>query len=71
QDHPSGFAELIDRMVEADVMKIVERKRYQHRLCLDGTPLTYYAVVGKKQGDISGDMIRRVSRICEQGEIQC
>lgn len=71
KDHPSGFAELIDQMVETDVMKIVDRKRYRHRLCLDGSALNYYAVVGKKQGDISGDMIRQVSQICEQGEIQC
>ncbi|HCY87371.1 MAG TPA: methyltransferase [Desulfobacteraceae bacterium] len=58
KNHPSGFASLIDRMVDEDIMDIIDKKRYQHRLCLDGTPLNYYAVVGKKQADISDRMLR-------------
>ena len=58
KDHPSGFAALINRMVDEDLMDIVDKQHYQHRLCLDGTPLNYYAVVGKKQGDISDRLLR-------------
>ncbi len=48
-NHPSGFSKLIEEMVASDIMDIVENERYQHRLCLDGTPLNYYAVVGKNR----------------------
>ena len=34
-------------------------KRYQHRLCLDGTPLNYYAVVGRKQEPVSDTFIEQ------------
>jgi hypothetical protein len=44
-------------MVASDIMEIVEKKRYQHRLCLDGTPLNYYAVVGRKQEPVSDTFI--------------
>ncbi|MEH0018563.1 MAG: methyltransferase domain-containing protein [Desulfobacter sp.] len=60
EDHPSGFAALIDRMVDEDLMDIVDKRRYQHRLCLDGTPLNYYAVVARKQADISEQMLHDV-----------
>ncbi|THB73100.1 MAG: class I SAM-dependent methyltransferase [Desulfobacteraceae bacterium] len=56
--HPSGFSGLIDQMVDNGVMQVMEKEKYQHRLCLDGTPLTYYALVGKKQKSISETMIK-------------
>ncbi|MCG8636206.1 MAG: class I SAM-dependent methyltransferase [Desulfobacterales bacterium] len=57
KNHPSGFSDLINRMVDDDLLEIMEQKHYQHRLCLDGTPLNYYAVVGRKQGDIPNQML--------------
>lgn len=59
ENHPSGFSKLIGEMVDSNIMEIVEKKRYQHRLCLDGTPLNYYAVVGRKQEPVSDKMIRQ------------
>lgn len=53
----TGFCQLIERMVDDDVLEIQERRRYRHRLCQDGTPLYYYAVVGQKQQDIPPDML--------------
>ncbi len=58
-NHPSGFSKLIEEMVASDIMDIVENERYQHRLCLDGTPLNYYAVVGKKQEPISDTILEQ------------
>ncbi|WP_022666697.1 class I SAM-dependent DNA methyltransferase [Desulfospira joergensenii] len=60
KDHSSGFSRLIDHMEESGLMEICDRKHYQHRLCLDGTPLNYYAVIGKKQGRISDEVIAQV-----------
>ena len=60
KDHPSGFATLIDRMVDEEIMDIVDKKRYQHRLCLDGTSLHYYAVVGRKQTDVPDQILQSI-----------
>jgi SAM-dependent methyltransferase len=57
----SGFCRLIGRLEEDGIMEIRERLRYRHRFCQDGTPLFYYAVVGKKREDISAEMLAEIS----------
>lgn len=57
----SGFCRLIGRLEEDGVMEIRERLRYRHRFCQDGTPLYYYAVVGRKQTNISAEMLTEIS----------
>ncbi len=61
QEDQSGFCQLIGLMEEEGVMDIRERLRYRHRFCQDGTPLYYYAIVGKKQMDISTEMLTEIS----------
>lgn len=53
----SGFANLIDRLASDGILDIQERHRYRHRFCQDGNPLYYYAVIGKKMGEIENDML--------------
>ena len=60
QKDQSGFCQLIGRMEQDGVLDIRERLKYRHRFCQDGTPLYYYAVVGKKQMDISSEMLAEV-----------
>ena len=57
EEDPSGFCHLIQTMDKEGVMDIREQQRYRHRFCQDGTPLYYYAVVGKKMEDISTDLV--------------
>jgi hypothetical protein len=57
----SGFCKLIGQMEEDGVLDIRERFRYRHRFCQDGTSLYYYAIVGKKQMDISTEMLARAA----------
>jgi hypothetical protein len=54
----SGFYRLIKEMIGNDVFNIASKKRYRHRLCQDGTPLYYYAIVGRKNGDITDDLLK-------------
>jgi hypothetical protein len=61
QEDQSGFCKLIGRMEQDGVLDIRERLRYRHRFCQDGTSLFYYAVVGKKQKDISTEMLSEIS----------
>jgi hypothetical protein len=53
----TGFSKLIQNMTESGVWDIKSKKHYIHRLCQDGTPLEYYAIVGNKQEDIPNSMV--------------
>lgn len=48
----SGFATLINRMVEENILVIHKQEKYQHRLALDNSPLFYYAIIAQKKADI-------------------
>ncbi len=52
-----GFAGLINRMADSDVLTIQAEKRYRHRFGQDGAPLNYYAVVARKKNDIPDYMV--------------
>ena len=60
EEDQSGFCKLIDLIEEEGVLTINERLRYRHRFCQDGTPLYYYAIVGKKQMDIPSELMERI-----------
>ncbi|MEA2059432.1 MAG: methyltransferase [Thermodesulfobacteriota bacterium] len=53
----TGFCRLINDMIDEDLLEIKAKKHYCHRICQDGTPLHYYAVVGEKKDDIPDDML--------------
>jgi SAM-dependent methyltransferase len=61
EEDQSGFCKLIGRLEQDGIMEIRERIRYRHRFCQDGTPLYYYAVVGKKEMNISAEMLSEIS----------
>lgn len=53
----TGFSKLIQNMTENGVMDVKSKKHYVHRLCQDGTPLKYYAIVGQKKESIPPGML--------------
>ncbi len=53
----TGFSKLIQNMTENGILDVKSKKLYIHRLCQDGTPLEYYAIVGKKHDDIPASML--------------
>ncbi|TAM62709.1 MAG: hypothetical protein EPN49_03475 [Rhodanobacter sp.] len=48
----SGFWQLIQRMVHGGCRRVQHPERYRHRLSIEGRPLHYYAVVGRKSRDL-------------------
>ena len=52
EEDQTGFAKLIQDITENNIFEMMSKKHYTHRLCQDGKPLNYYAIVGKKQEDI-------------------
>jgi len=53
----SGFARLIRRMIDQDVLAVSSKIRYQHRLATSGEPLEYVAIIGNKIGEVPDDML--------------
>jgi len=48
----SGFSRLIQRLIHNDYLRLHHLERYRHRLSIEGRPLHYYAVVGRKIRDL-------------------
>ncbi|MBD3307644.1 methyltransferase domain-containing protein [candidate division KSB3 bacterium] len=61
QKDKSGFASLITEMISADILDLRARKRYPHRVGLDGRPLYYVAFVAEKKEDLSGEFLEEWS----------
>jgi len=48
----SGFSRLIQHIREEDILDLKMMHRYQHRLSVNGSPLHYVAMIGRKADDI-------------------
>lgn len=48
----SGFSRLVKALLLNDALEVHHLERYRHRISIDGRPLYYYALVGKKEFDI-------------------
>ena len=44
----SGFSKLMRQLIFSEYLDLYHLDRYRHRLSIDGTPLNYFAIVGKK-----------------------
>lgn len=53
----SGFSRLVKSLLVTDTLEVHHLERYRHRISIDGRPLFYYALVGKKEADISESVI--------------
>ncbi|WP_417909443.1 class I SAM-dependent DNA methyltransferase [Candidatus Electronema sp. PJ] len=53
----SGFSRLTKHLLVSDTLEVHHLERYQHRISIDGRPLFYYALVGKKESDISPQVL--------------
>jgi predicted TPR repeat methyltransferase len=49
----SGFSRLVKHLLVTDTLEVHHLERYRHRISIEGQPLFYYALVGKKEADIS------------------
>ena len=56
----SGFSRLIKHLLVTDTLEVHHLERYRHRISIDGRPLFYYVIVGKKEFDISPEILREL-----------
>lgn len=48
----SGFSSLVKALMLSDALEVHHLERYRHRISIDGRPLYYYTLVGRKECDI-------------------
>lgn len=51
----TGFARLIRRMLNNDILHICSEHKYRHRFSINGEKIYYIAIVGRKKHDINPD----------------
>ena len=47
-----GFSQLIRELIFSEYLDLYQLQRYRHRLSIEGEPLYYFALGGKKRGDV-------------------
>ncbi len=53
----SGFSVFVKNLILTNHLDIYHMERYQHRLSIDGRPLYYFAIAGKKNSVIPPDFL--------------
>jgi len=48
----SGFSRMIRELIFSEYLNLYHLERYRHRLSVDGEPLYYFALTGRKTADI-------------------
>jgi len=56
----SGFSRLIRELIFSEYLDLYHLQRYRHRYSVEGQPLYYFALGGRKQGHIPEDFARSV-----------
>ena len=51
----SGFSRMIRELIFSEYLNLYHLERYRHRLSVDGEPLYYFALVGRKTADIPAE----------------
>jgi len=55
----SGFSRLIRELIFSEYLDVHHLQRYRHRLSMEGLPLFYFALVGRKVKNIPEDFLTR------------
>lgn len=53
----TGFSHMVKHLLVTDTLEVHHLERYRHRVSIDGQPLFYYMLAGRKQLDISPAVI--------------
>lgn len=56
QQETTEFSRIVRELVFTDFLEIHHLERYRHRLSIDGSPIFYYAIAGRKTADVPADL---------------
>ncbi|MEX2467113.1 MAG: methyltransferase domain-containing protein [Gemmatimonadota bacterium] len=54
----SGFSTMVRQLIFSEYLDLHHLERYQHRFAIDGTPLNYFAIVGRKRARELPDTVK-------------
>jgi len=54
----SGFSRMMRELIFSEYLDLYHLERYRHRYSMEGEPLYYFAIAGRKNGDIPPDFLR-------------
>lgn len=59
----SGFSKMIRELIFSKYLDVYHIERYRHRLSIDGEPLYYFAIAGRKNADVPSEFLasKRIS----------
>lgn len=57
----TGFSRLIRELIFSEYLDIYHIERYRHRLSMEGEPLYYFAIVGRKISDVSSSFLNNMA----------
>jgi SAM-dependent methyltransferase len=55
----TGFSRMVKELMLTETIEVHHLERYRHRLSIDGEPLFYFVLVGRKRGDIGARWLAR------------
>jgi predicted TPR repeat methyltransferase len=58
----SGFSVFIKNLILTEYLDLYHLERYQHRLSIDGRPLYYFGLAGRKNADIPESFMESLAR---------
>lgn len=56
----TGFSATMRELIFSEYLDLYHLERYLHRLSIEGRPLYYFAIAGRKNGDIPQDFLARI-----------
>ena len=54
----SGFSKMIRELIFSKYLDVYHIERYRHRLSIDGEPLYYFAIAGRKNADVPAEFLQ-------------
>lgn len=55
----SGFSKMMRELIFSEFLDLYHLERYRHRYSMEGEPLYYFAIAGRKNCDITADFIKQ------------
>jgi hypothetical protein len=52
-----GFSQLIRELIFSEYLDLYQLQRYRHRLSIEGEPLYYFALGGRKKADVPASFV--------------
>ena len=59
----TGFSQTLRELIFSEYIDVYHMERYRHRLSIDGEPLFYFAISGRKNADIPRDFLEHIAAI--------